>query len=45
MSFTGANVQKDPLCLEAFKAAGKILGKHVLAVAPNVNKVRTQGNN
>ena len=40
-SFSGATEKDDSLCKEAFYKAGWWLGRHVLAIAPKVDKVRT----
>ncbi len=35
----GAVDKNDPLCKEAFYEAGKLLGRHIVAIAPKVDKV------
>ena len=37
----GAVELKDGLCLEAFHKAGQHLGRHVAALAPRIEKVRS----
>ncbi|KAJ8025944.1 N-acetyl-D-glucosamine kinase [Holothuria leucospilota] len=39
----GATKNKDPLCLWTFHEAGKVLGKHIQAVAPKIDKVLLEG--
>ncbi|PIK61927.1 putative N-acetyl-D-glucosamine kinase [Apostichopus japonicus] len=39
----GATEQKDPLCLWIFKEAGRVLGKHIQAVAPKIDKALLEG--
>ena len=39
LNISAATEKKDALCLEAFYKAGHILGRHVVAVLPNADKV------
>ena len=37
--YTGALEEKDPLCIQAFHAAGYALARHVIALSPKIDKV------